>query len=705
MAKLCGILAVTSLVVFGCAHSTVTASDRLDVFHEVLEKLNATGNTLPVSSARQYFDVVFHRISCTENGTAHPNVTTQLDSCRESMCLNITQLLTTVGGNDAIGLSEEEFEKASMVTLYILSKGSHPCRSTVGPQGALVDIQQRFQADLQRGDRYLTEDDLDSFLHDNIANVYSGEDHDHAETEADHSDHAHSRRKRRETENTTSTDNVDDHHDDHDDAMSSVVEAKCLAPDAILYYVGTEEEGQVDVNNFVKMTSIIIYLMSEASAIEEKCRFLPKKSDFVKQLISKVMGGYMNLTRAGLEKLMGQLGITPSTAVADTQDAHNHKRKRRSVRDYDVSVSRVKRQTTVADTKCYTPSQLVAVFETGDVITAEKLTQLSPALVLQKAYASCAAVETHADPHKPTLAEKWGYSFLATFLICMCALAGVTLAPCMNRVAYKVFMALFVGLAVGTLTGDALLHLIPMTMGAHLHSEDDGHDHTVEEIIIEKYVWFALITIGGIYLFYLIETGFARWTHKKTGHGHSHSMELAVDAKKPVDSATAVAYKEPQKKGILSLSVMIVLGDAIHNFADGLALGAAFSSSVNVGIATAIAVFCHELPHELGDFAVLLQNGMSLKKAMFWNLFSALTAFIGLIVSLLVATDDEVRQWIFAVTAGMFLYIALTDLLPQLTSGGAGANSLVFVMNNVGMMLGIAIMLLIAIFEERIKID
>lgn len=701
MGKLCGILAVTSLVVFGCAHSAVTASDRLDVFHEVLEKLNATGNTLPVSSARQYYDAVFRRISCTVNGTALPNVTTQLDSCRENLCLNITQLLTTVGGNDAIGLSEKEFENASMVTLYILSKGSHPCRSTVGPQGALVDIQQRFQADLQRGNRHLTVDDLDDFLHDNIAKVYSGVEHDHAGTEAD----AHSRRRRREAENATSTDNVDDHHDDHNDAMSSVVEAKCLAPDAILYYVGTEEEGRVDVNNFGKMTSIIIYLMSEASAIEEKCRLLPKKSDFVKQLISIVMAGNMNLTRAGLEKLMGQLGITPSTAAADTQDAHNHMRKRRSVHDYYVSVSRVKRQTTVADAKCYTPSQLVAVFETGDVITAEKLTQLSPALVLQKAYASCAAVPTHADTHEPTLSEKWGYSFLATFLICMCSLAGATIAPCMNRVAYKVFLALFVGLAVGTLTGDALLHLIPMTMGADLHSEDDGHEPTVEEIIIEKYVWFALITIGGIYLFYLIETGFARWIHKKTGHGHSHSMELAVDAKQPVDLATAVAYREPQKKGNLSLSIMIILGDAIHNFADGLALGAAFSSNVNVGIATAIAVFCHELPHELGDFAVLLQNGMSLKKAMFWNLFSALTAFIGLIVSLLVATDDEVRLWIFAVTAGMFLYIALTDLLPQLTSGGAGANNLVFVMNNVGMMLGIAIMLLIAIFEERIKID
>ncbi|ESO84491.1 hypothetical protein LOTGIDRAFT_74077, partial [Lottia gigantea] len=111
------------------------------------------------------------------------------------------------------------------------------------------------------------------------------------------------------------------------------------------------------------------------------------------------------------------------------------------------------------------------------------------------------------------------------------------------------------------------------------------------------------------------------------------------------------------------LALMIIIGDAIHNFADGLAIGAAFTDSTTEGIAVSVAVFCHELPHELGDFAVLLKTGMTIKWAVFWNVMSALTAFLGLYVGLSISEDVVVRQWIFAVTAGMFLYIALVDVV------------------------------------------
>lgn len=124
---------------------------------------------------------------------------------------------------------------------------------------------------------------------------------------------------------------------------------------------------------------------------------------------------------------------------------------------------------------------------------------------------------------------------------------------------------------------------------------------------------------------------------------------------------------------------MVLFGDSIHNFADGLAIGAAFNEDLILGITTTIAVACHELPHELGkwlrnlrifricfytgDYAVLLQSGFSHSRALLWNFLSATTAIIGFFIGSFMSDNEDTRQWIFAATIGMFLYIALADLV------------------------------------------
>lgn len=160
------------------------------------------------------------------------------------------------------------------------------------------------------------------------------------------------------------------------------------------------------------------------------------------------------------------------------------------------------------------------------------------------------------------------------------------------------------------------------------------------------------------------------------------------------------------------LPYVITLGDAVHNFADGLAVGAAFSSSWKTGLSTSLAVFCHEVPHELGeargvpagrglpgvrlvgwrdsweglsersevcrggrgsrpdpappapgDFAALLHAGLSVRLALLLNLASGLTAFIGLYVALAVGVGEDGETWILAVATGLFLYVALCDMV------------------------------------------
>ncbi|EYC14533.1 hypothetical protein Y032_0040g262 [Ancylostoma ceylanicum] len=120
----------------------------------------------------------------------------------------------------------------------------------------------------------------------------------------------------------------------------------------------------------------------------------------------------------------------------------------------------------------------------------------------------------------------------------------------------------------------------------------------------------------------------------------------------------------------MSRALVILLGDGVHNFVDGIAIGASFSHSTQLGIVTSIAVICHELPHELGDLAVLLDSGLSMQKALLLNLLSALTAFIGLYVSILIGESKEVQMWLLAITAGMFLYVAWIDMLAHLKHDG-----------------------------------
>ena len=121
------------------------------------------------------------------------------------------------------------------------------------------------------------------------------------------------------------------------------------------------------------------------------------------------------------------------------------------------------------------------------------------------------------------------------------------------------------------------------------------------------------------------------------------------------------------KTHIHSFAIMNLIGDGFHNFLDGLIIGASYLISIPAGIATTLAVVLHEIPQEMGDFGVLIHGGYSKRKAIMFNFLSGITAFIGVIAALLLSNSIHgTERIITAIAIGGFIYIAGSDLIPEL---------------------------------------
>lgn len=193
-----------------------------------------------------------------------------------------------------------------------------------------------------------------------------------------------------------------------------------------------------------------------------------------------------------------------------------------------------------------------------------------------------------------------------------------------------------VAFAAGALLGDAFFHLI----GEAIELNDAAGGYTTN---------LALIVLAGFLAFFLIETGL-RWHHRHLEDEHPHPETLP----RPDDRISPFAWTN-------------LIGDAIHNFIDGALIGATWIVSPALGVTTTIAVAAHEIPQELGDFAVLLKAGLKPRRALAYNLASALVAVLGTLVVLFLPIDhDLIELYGLPLIAGGFLYIAAADLIPEL---------------------------------------
>ncbi|XP_033625319.1 zinc transporter ZIP10-like [Asterias rubens] len=489
-------------------------------------------------------------------------------------------------------------------------------------------------------------------------------------------------------------------------------------------------------------------------------------------------------------------------------------------------------------TQCLSPDGLLGIFDiqasTG--LTQEEFLQMCPVLLQQLDSHVCMqfpinggdshqvvtnhdghedATNGHAETNNTEVGNQhvpghiWGYGIAAITLISLTSIMCILIVPCMQRFpnGYHRLISVLVAMAVGTLSGDALMHLIPHSLGIHVHddtstvsSDDDDHSH--EAIENEKEhalnaVWKGFFVLVGIFSFFIIEQLMgvcqqARKTKKakrkkkhrteKSGsqkplnpnrhypcdnHANLPEVEYNMlkgneavgkklchhcvvamtpgDANKEIirnsmlliDDVELNSHLEQEgtsshrhnhepdpevgpgnhhghshdvpkmgKNSIATLAWIVVLGDGLHNFCDGLVVGAAFADSIAGGLSTSIAVMCHEVPHELGDFAVMLKAGMTIKQALFVQAISSVLAYMGLAIGIAAGNVEALSMWIFALAGGMFIYIALVDLFPELVetlSSRPGQKLQLLLLQGFGTALGVCIMLFIGLQEDWLR--
>jgi zinc and cadmium transporter len=229
------------------------------------------------------------------------------------------------------------------------------------------------------------------------------------------------------------------------------------------------------------------------------------------------------------------------------------------------------------------------------------------------------------------------YAFASVTLVSIISLVGVlTLSLKENLIRRSVFV--LVALAVGALLGDSFIHLIPEAFDGALSTPH-----------------VSLLIIAGILTFFIIEK-YLHWHHRH-GNEEEEVHEKLHEPLKPSE----------RTKRVHPMGQVILISDGFHNFIDGVIIGASYLVSIEIGIATTIAIILHEIPQEIGDFGVLLHAGYTKARALFFNFLSALTSVLGVILALWVGGfANNIIEWIVPIAAGGFIYVAGSDLIPEL---------------------------------------
>lgn len=216
----------------------------------------------------------------------------------------------------------------------------------------------------------------------------------------------------------------------------------------------------------------------------------------------------------------------------------------------------------------------------------------------------------------------WTYTIVSIFFVSIVSLVGAVALGISEQKLKKILLPL-VSFSAGALLGDVFLHMLP-------EMAENGFSTSLGRYML-----------AGILIFFILEKFiFYHLPHSE----HSEQVH--------------------------SYTYLSLISDGLHNFIDGAIIAASFLTDIRLGIATTIAVVLHEIPQELGNFAILVHGGMKKSQALLYNFLSALTAFFGgLIILTIFKNMQSPPQYLLAISASSFIYIAMSDLIPELSGG------------------------------------
>lgn len=222
------------------------------------------------------------------------------------------------------------------------------------------------------------------------------------------------------------------------------------------------------------------------------------------------------------------------------------------------------------------------------------------------------------------------YALGSVILVSLLSLVAIIPFLYKKKISSRILL-LFLSLSIGALLGSVFIHFLPE---AFEHAPEDNSGLSI-----------ALYILAGFLTFFILEK-FVHWHHQQ----------------KCLEDPDACAHGHAYH-----LAPLNIIGDSIHNFLDGLVIAGSYAVSLPLGFAATTSVIFHELPQEIADYGVLLYSGWSKFKALLFNFFSASTAILGTIVGLFLSGKiSQFNQLIIPFAAGNFIYIAASNLVPEL---------------------------------------